>query len=396
MLACDYKKFVDIKEVSEWEVLTDKGFKPIKKIGKTVPYKVYNIKTERGKELRCADTHLLIDSEYDEVYVKDLNKGTRPDSVQTKDGVENIVEVTESDSYKNMFDLEVDDEKHRYYTNGILSHNSIFLCNDAANFVRNGKNVLFITCEMSDKKVIKRIGSNILDINIDDYDNESLNIDKMSTRIKDFRNKSITPLGKLYIKQYPTSCCTTIDIENYIKEIQDVKGFKVDVVVIDYINILSNYRNSRNDDMYIKIKQISEDLRAVAVRQNCLILTATQTNRSAFDSNDISITNIAESAGLLHTADTMLGIIQDTEMRYDNKYRIKILKIRDGYGKNNKIEMDIDYKKMKITESGTIFDENGNEITLAGSNKQKIIINNTFDDDIYNNTSAVDTDDLLW
>ena len=356
-----YRKFIDKFDVSDWEIETDHGFSPIKTIGKTVKYDVWKVSTESGKTLRCADTHILFDTEFDEVFAKDLNKDSRPDYIQTTDGPELVVSVENTGKQKHMYDIEVDDDSHRYYTNGLLSHNSIFLCNDAVNFVKSGKNVVFITCEMSAKKVIKRMGANMLDINIDTYDRESIDIDKMSKKLHEIRNRNITPLGKLFIKEYPTSCCTTIDVENYIKKIQEIRGFKVHVVVIDYINIMANYRNKNANDMYINIKQISEDLRAIAVRQECLIVTATQTNRSAFDSNDITMGNIAESAGLIHTADTMFGIIQDADMRLDGKYRIKILKIRDGEGKNTKLEMRIDYKKMRIEETNIIYAEDSNE-----------------------------------
>lgn len=362
-----YKKFVDKINIDDWEIDTDHGFVSIKTIGKTIPYNVYNVKTETGKQLRCADTHILFDTEFDEIFVKDLNIGSRPDYIQTIDGpelVESVMPVLSIDNSpikENMYDIEVDNENHRYFTNNFLSHNSIFLCNDAVNFVKSGKNVVFITCEMSAKKVIKRMGSNMLNINIDNYDRESKDIDLMCKRLAEARQRQMIPMGKLFVKEYPTSCCTTIDVENYIKQIQEIHGFKVDVVVIDYINIMSNYRSRNADDMYLKIKQISEDLRAIAVRQECLILTATQTNRGAFDTPDVTMSNIAESAGLIHTADTMFGIIQDSDMRLENKYLVKVLKIRDGEGKNNKIEMHIEYKKMRITETGRIYKEDSNE-----------------------------------
>lgn len=360
------KKFEKVFDLEDWEVLTDKGYAPIKAIGKTVPYDVYNVKTDRGKSIRCADTHIFFDTEYDEVFAKDLNKDSRPDHIQTEDGVELVVDVEQTGECENMYDIEVGTDEHRYYVNGFLCHNSIFLCNDAVNFVRNGKNVLFITCEMSAKKVIKRMGANLLDISIDEYDKLSKDVNFIGERLAEARRNQHIPMGRLFIKEYPTSCCTTIDVENYIKTIQEVLGFKVDVVVIDYINIMANYRNLNSEDLYNKIKQISEDLRAIAVRQECLIVTATQTNRGAFDSDDITIGNIAESSGLLHTCDTMFGIIQNSDMRTNDKYLLKILKIRDGEGKNTKMEMDIEYKKMRIKDAFRIYRENSEEaIELA-------------------------------
>ena len=361
-----YRKFVEKFDVSDWEIKTDNGYRPIKAIGMTVPYEVWEVKTENGRTLRCADTHILFDTEFDEVFAKDLNKDSRPDYIQTESGVELVSSVTNTGDVENMYDIEVDDDFHRYYTNGFLSHNSIFLCNDAVSFVKSGKNVLFITCEMSAKKVIKRMGSNMFDINIDMYDRESIDTDRMAKKISEIRQRQIIPMGRFFVKEYPTSCCTTLDVENYIKRIQEVEGFKVDVVVIDYINIMANYRNPNTEDLYNKIKQISEDLRAIAVRQSCLILTATQSNRGAFDADDITMSSIAESAGLVHTADTIFGIIQTQDMRIDNRYDLKILKIRDGEGKNNKIEMRIEYRKMRIEETGYIKKEGfDNPVPLA-------------------------------
>lgn len=355
----DFRKFENKIDVSDWLVETDNGYAPIKTIGKTVPYKVFEIKTNLGKRLRCADTHILFDSEWDEIYAKDLNKDTRPDKVQTVDGVETIESVVETCDVENMFDLEVDSNEHRYYTNGLLSHNSIFLCNDAANFMRAGKNVLFVTCEMSDKKVIKRIGANVLDIDLKDYDSISNDDERMGKRLQEFRRKQLIPLGRLFIKEYPTSCCTTIDLENHIKQIEDTEGFKIHVVVIDYINIMRNYRNPNSENTYMNIKQIAEDLRAIATRRNCLILTATQSTRSAFDSSDITLSQVAESMGLVATADTVYGIIQDDEQKMNYEYFLKMLKIRDGFGKNSKMKLNIDYPKMRLTEDGMIINEDG-------------------------------------
>ena len=76
----------------------------------------------------------------------------------------------------------------------------------------------------------------------------------------------------------------------------------------------------------MNIKQIAEDLRAIATRRNCLILTATQSTRSAFDSSDITLSQVAESMGLVATSDTVYGIIQDDEQKkYD-----KIIEARDN------------------------------------------------------------------
>lgn len=104
----------------------------------------------------------------------------------------------------------------------------------------------------------------------------------------------------------------------------------------------------------MKIKQIAEDLRAMGIRNNWLIVTATQINRNGYNSSDISMSDVAESAGLSHTADVMLGIIQDDLMRANQEYWLKVLKIRDGEGKGNKCKLNVDYNFMRLVETDDI------------------------------------------
>lgn len=106
--------------LDDYEIETPQGWKSISSIMKTVPYKVWYIKTT-NKELYCADTHIVFNDEYNQVYIKDLKI---KDSIQTKDGLEKILEIKELDYSEEMYDIEIDSIEHEYYTNGITSHNT--------------------------------------------------------------------------------------------------------------------------------------------------------------------------------------------------------------------------------------------------------------------------------
>jgi KaiC/GvpD/RAD55 family RecA-like ATPase len=238
---------------------------------------------------------------------------------------------------------------------------SIFLANDAAQFVKMGTNTAVITAEMAAHKFVKRIGSNLLGININSYSEKSKNKDYIKRKLETVGN-GFTPPGSLFVKQMPTSQATVLDIESYLSQIEEEKGIKLGAIVIDYINILQNYRNPNSENTYLKIKQIAEDLRAMGIRNNWLIVTATQITRSGYNSTDITMMDIAESAGLSHTADVMLGIIQDDIMKASNEYRLKILKIRDGEGKGTKCKVDINYSYMRLLETEEITASNVHSI----------------------------------
>lgn len=114
------KKFIESIDVNDWQVDTDTGWKDIKKIYKTIKYQEWVLETNNYK-LICADNHIIFDENFNEKYVKDLKIG---DKIQTKNGIEKINYIYSTEKYSNMYDLEIDSNDHRYYTNGILSHNT--------------------------------------------------------------------------------------------------------------------------------------------------------------------------------------------------------------------------------------------------------------------------------
>jgi hypothetical protein len=236
---------------------------------------------------------------------------------------------------------------------------SIWLANDAANFVRLGYNTAFITAEMAGHKVIKRIGANLLNISMVEYDAKSKDSVYMKRRLENVGD-GLMPPGKLFVKKFPTSQATIIDIENYLLDLEETTGIKLRAVVIDYLNILSNYRNPNSENTYMKIKQIAEDLRGMGDRNGWLIISATQIKRGAYNSTDIGMEDISESAGLGHTADMIYAIIQDEMMHSEFEYWLKVLKIRDGEGKNLKCKFNINYDYMRLTET--------NETSSSGLN----------------------------
>ena len=103
------------------KVETDTGFKSVSHIHMTKKFVLYKILLENGFSLECADTHILFDENMEEIFVKDLSVG---DFIQTKHGIKKIIKKEKLNNKICMCDITVDDDNHRYYTNGILSHNT--------------------------------------------------------------------------------------------------------------------------------------------------------------------------------------------------------------------------------------------------------------------------------
>jgi hypothetical protein len=114
------RKYTDVITLDGFEIKTDSGFKPVVKVMQTVQYEKWILRTE-SLELECADTHIVFREDMTEVFVKDLIVG---DKIVCKHGTETVVSVYNTYILEHMYDLEVDDDNHRFYSNDILSHNS--------------------------------------------------------------------------------------------------------------------------------------------------------------------------------------------------------------------------------------------------------------------------------
>lgn len=231
---------------------------------------------------------------------------------------------------------------------------SLWLGNLGAQAVKNGHNVAMISLEMGDRKYVKRIGSNILGVPISEYKDVSNDEQIVKKKLSSVMYDNLKVPGQLYIKEFPTSQASVNDLERYLRKVEEIRGIKFKIVIVDYINIMKNWRNPNSENTYMKIKQIAEDLRAMGMANNWSILTATQTKQADFDASDLSMNSASESSGLVATVDGMFGIIQDPIMYANKEYKLKILANRDDGYKNSYKVFNVDYRFMRISEDPNV------------------------------------------
>jgi len=211
---------------------------------------------------------------------------------------------------------------------------SLWMQNFAVKSADMGYNVLYITLEMSERKVMKRLGAMRLKIPINDYDTISKDTDFITKRIKGLAQSSSGDMfekkvGKIYAKFWAAGTATVTDFDNYIQRLKEKKGIKIDLVIVDYITLVAGPKGA-NDNLYTKGKYLAEGLRAIGAKWQCPVITGVQVAKDAWNSVDITLESVPESKAIAETADCFFAIIRTEEMKRQNLYRFKLLKQRDG------------------------------------------------------------------
>ena len=232
---------------------------------------------------------------------------------------------------------------------------SLFMCHVAAAALLQGKNVLYITCEMSEEKIAERIDANLLNVPIQDLAGlpEQLYQNKVTNLMKKTN-------GKLIIKEYPTASAHVGHFRSLLNDLSLKRSFRPDLIFVDYLNICTSQRFKASFvNSYTLVKGIAEELRGLAVEQGVPIVSATQTTRSGYGSTDVDLTDTSESFGLPATADLMFALISTEESEQLGQILVKQLKNRyNDITINKRFAVGIDRSKMRLYDCEQSAQEN--------------------------------------
>ena len=223
---------------------------------------------------------------------------------------------------------------------------SLFMCHCSASAIAKGKNVLYITLEMSEERIAERIDANLMNLPIQDL--KDLSKTMFDDRISKINDKI---QGRLIIKEYPTASAHTGHFKALLQELKLKRNFAPDIIFVDYLNICTSvrFRPGSAANSYTVIKAIAEELRGLAVEHDVPIMTATQTTRGGYNNSDIDLTDTSESFGLPATADLMFALISTEEIEQMGQVMVKQLKNRySDPTRNKRFMVGVDRARMKL------------------------------------------------
>lgn len=230
------------------------------------------------------------------------------------------------------------------FAGGSGSGKSLFMQNLAVNWAEAQLNGIYITLELSEDLCAMRLDSMMTDLPTKDI---FKNLDDVELRVKTKAKKS----GKLQIKYMPAQSNVN-DLRAYIKEYQIQTGVKIDFLCVDYLDLLmpATAKVSPND-LFVKDKYVSEELRNLAKELNVVFVTASQLNRSAVEEVEFDHSMISGGISKINTADNVFGIFTSRAMRERGKYQIQLMKTRSSSGVGQKIDLDFNIETLRITDS---------------------------------------------
>jgi len=218
---------------------------------------------------------------------------------------------------------------------------SLFLANQAVQSCYDGHNVLYISLEMSEDRVAQRLDSIFTRIKQKELPNR---VGDIESRISEIGTQC--KLGRLRIKEFPTKRASVTQIRAFINQLQSHEDFHPDVVIIDYLELMSSDSNSPE---YQNQERQAQELRGLAIELNALVWTATQTNREGKRVKIITDAELADSYGKIRVCDLAFSINQ-TEQEFDErKARLYLMKSRNGRARFC-VPVKIDYDRLVISE----------------------------------------------
>jgi len=231
------------------------------------------------------------------------------------------------------------------FAGGSGSGKSLVMMNMALNWLQQGLSGVYISLELSEELTSLRTDAMLTNMSTKDIRKD---IDTATMKVVMTAKK----FGQYRVKALPAQSNIN-DIRSYIKEVQIQTGIRVDFMMIDYLDLLMpvSAKVSPND-LFVKDKYVSEELRNLAKELGVLMVTASQLNRSAVEGIEFDHSHISGGISKINTADNVFGIFTSRAMKERGKYQIQCMKSRSSTGVGQKIDLEYNIDTMRITDNG--------------------------------------------
>lgn len=226
---------------------------------------------------------------------------------------------------------------------------SVMLANEAIEFAKGGQDSVYITFEMKDTLVAKRVFAMMTGIQIKDIEDKA---DEVEVKMSQLENG----FGRITIKKMKIQSSAN-DIRAFLQEYHLAYGKYPDALFVDYLDLMRPNSGSKGKNLADIDKEISEELRALFDEINAYGFSASQLNREALDivaaGGNLTQGHIAGGLGKARTAESAIAIFRSEEDVDMGSVRLQALKLRNEQPTTEKITLSWDAATLKITDKFT-------------------------------------------
>lgn len=242
---------------------------------------------------------------------------------------------------------------------------SLLMTDFISGMIKEKKNILLVSLEMSDKEIMKRVHANAMNLPINSLvhlsktdgekkrlleENPNLSIiDKEQVLEAYNKMKASGNCGQFFVKDYPAGSFSALQLEALVESYRIEKNITFDIIFVDYLGIMKSDLISPSSGLYSYLKSIAEEVRASAKKLKVPIISASQLNRGATGSTEADNSNVSDSMGSVMTADLLLFLLQTPEMKENKEIILKCTKNRYT-GRTDTWMMNIDYEHMRFAD----------------------------------------------
>lgn len=243
------------------------------------------------------------------------------------------------------------------------------MCSLAASFLSQGKNVLYVTMEMSAYEIMRRIDANLHDIAMND-----LKKLKKSDFLDKVRSLQMRTNGRVKVKEYPEYQASCNTFRALINELKMKSDFTPDVMVVDYLGVAASAhidQSARASSTYAYAGSVAHELHGFSKEMSIPIITGHQANREGSKSKKMTLEHSADSMGVPRAASLFITLSATEDPK-----RVLVGQLKNRLNdsmQNMSFYLGVDRSKQKIydLEDGQPDLENGDEDDTPGFDKTK-------------------------
>lgn len=250
------------------------------------------------------------------------------------------------------------------------------------NAIKNGLNAMFISLEEHDSRMTSRIETNLIGKSRDYFLTVDGKVDREKYQaLNKFYQHNLDEgtWGNLYIRTRRPYTVTVEDIEQIVIDLKVKRGKELDVVIIDYPEIMRKRSapNSRDEDI---MGETFHRIKGLADKYGFVAWTVAQTNRTAGDVMKVTAHNIQGAYKVTNSTDVLLTMNRTTAEKKEDCFRLFVDKLR--YPEPTAIVPEFLYFKTIVKEGFQVVPESDTEIARHQAMLKESNYQNSSDEEV--------------